>query len=201
MTFYHGSSIAGIAEIGAKSEINEREKAPVVYLTPNRAYALFYIRDLEVNFVTCGVTAAGYIRYDERFPDQLRMLYKGKSGYLYKCGESTDFKTTSTRGVWVTKNPVLVEGVEYIPDVYEEILKYEATGEVRVIRFETLTDGQKQDIFDMLVNYIYKNDMINQFTRKAEFYRNNFPDAWDYVVRHPDEKQTRIDEWNKRHRR
>ncbi len=63
---------------------------PVVYFTPNRAYALFYIRDREINWVTCGVKEDGVIRYDERFPDQLKTIYQGVSGYVY-------FRTNSLR--------------------------------------------------------------------------------------------------------
>src|SRR5450756_3047284 len=113
MIFYHGSSIANITEFETRSQTHDETKSSAVYLTPNRAYALLYIRDLEVNYVTCGVTAEGYIRYDDRFSEQMKTLYSGRSGCLYTCTDNGDFETTSTRGVWVSKSPVKVESVEY----------------------------------------------------------------------------------------
>ncbi|MDD4356665.1 MAG: hypothetical protein PHN98_05380, partial [Smithellaceae bacterium] len=64
MIFYHGSPIAGITELGTRSHTHDGTKTSAVYLTPNCAYALFYIRDLGINYVTCGVTEEGYILYD-----------------------------------------------------------------------------------------------------------------------------------------
>lgn len=109
-----------------------------ILLTPNRAYALFYIRDLEINFVTCSVAAEGYVKYFENFPDQLQTLYEGKCGFLYKCGIKDSFEETSEKDIWVSKKPVSVTAVEEIRDVYAEILKCEANGLVRVFSYETL---------------------------------------------------------------
>ena len=55
--FYHGSAAAGIATLETRGEKH------VVYLTDNRAYALFYLRDPQIDFVTCGVTRDGTVRY------------------------------------------------------------------------------------------------------------------------------------------
>lgn len=83
MTFYHGCSEGGIKVLTPRSASHDGSGRQVVFLTPNRAYALFYIRDRDINYVTCGVTDEGCIRYDERFSGQLETLYKGMSGYLY----------------------------------------------------------------------------------------------------------------------
>lgn len=61
MLCYHGSPIAGIETLSPPP-------GKVLYLTPVRAYALFYIRDLAVNHVTCGVLPGGVVRYDEQLP-------------------------------------------------------------------------------------------------------------------------------------
>lgn len=50
MTFYHGSPVANIIELGTRSFTHDETKSSAVYLTPNRVYALFYIRDLDVNY-------------------------------------------------------------------------------------------------------------------------------------------------------
>lgn len=198
MIFYHGSPVADITELGTRSFTHDDTKSSAVYFTPNRAYALFYIRDLDVNYVTCGVTAEGYIRYDERFSGQLKTLYSGRSGYLYKCVNNGSFEQTQTRDVWVSKNPIGIESVEFIPDVYKEILKYEATGDIKVIRYETLTDEEKHDIYRMIVCSLYKSGLTDKNTTKANFYRDNFSKAWEFVKSHPEMKQTILEEWEKR---
>lgn len=189
MIFYHGSPLAGITELGTRSVTHDQAKASVVYLTPNRAYALFYIRDLDVNYVTCGVTADGFIRYDERFPEQLRTVYKGKSGYLYHCAVGDGLEETSTRDVWVSHSPVPVGYTEFIPDVYEEILKYEETGQVKVMRYETLTAEQKQDVRDMILHSVYKYISKKTISKKAAFYKEHFQAEWNYALSHPEEEE------------
>ena len=55
---YHGSAAAGIQTLQARGEKR------VVYLTDNYVYALFYLRDPQIDFVTCGVTRDGTVCYD-----------------------------------------------------------------------------------------------------------------------------------------
>ncbi len=195
MIFYHGTSLPGITDLNSVSKTHDSLQSSAVYLTPNRAYALFYIRDIEINWVTCGVSEDGIICYDERFPGQLCTLYKGVSGYLYKCTDRGLFESTATRDVWVSKSSVPVEDAEFIPDAYEEILKYEKSGEVKIIRYETLSNEQKQGVYDMMVHYIYKLDLINSTAKKAEFIKENCPAAWRYVLSHPDMRQANLDAW------
>jgi hypothetical protein len=198
MTFFHGSPIAGITELGTRSRTHDETKSSAVYITPNRAYALFYIRDLEVNYVTCGVMEEGYIRYDERFSEQMKTLYSGRSGYLYSCTDNSGFEATSTRGVWVSKSPVRVESVEFIPDVYTELMKYEVSGDIKVMRYESFSDTEKHDIYEMIVWSLYKSGLTEKSSAKADFYRENFPNAWEYVKEHPEMKQDILNEWEKR---
>lgn len=198
MTFYHGSIIPGITELGTNSFTHDEAKTKAVYLTPNRAYALFYIRDLEIDHVTCGVTAEEFIRYDEQFPDQLKKLYQGVSGYLYHCNERDHFTLTKNRDVWVSEKPVVIESVEYILDVYAELLEYEGKGDIYVIRYNELTDERKQFYHDMALQYIYKRNFTGCSSKKAMFWRDNFPQAWEYAVKHPDDKQAVLDAWEER---
>lgn len=192
MVLYHGNSVCGIEELNPCSAAHDDPTSPVVYLTPNRAYALFYIRDREINYVTCGVTAEGYIRYDERFPEQLETLYKGMSGYLYRCKDNGALEPTSTRGVWLSKKPVEIESCEFIPDVYSEILKYEKSGDVKVIRYETLSDGEKHEVYKMIVRSLYKSGLTNVRSKKSDFYRKHFPEAWEFVKNNPQFKELYI---------
>lgn len=199
MTMYHGSPLAGITVLGTLSRTHGETTFSAVYLTPNRAYALFYIRDLEVNYVTCGVTKNGSIRYDEYFTGQLRTLYEGKNGFIYKCKNNDNFEKTSTNDVWVSKTPVTITDVEKISDVYAEILKCEAAGLIKVVRYETLSEKRKSEIYEMILHSIYMNNYPALASKKSMFYKENFPQAWNYAVAHPEQRSINLDEWDRRH--
>ena len=188
--FYHGTTVAGIKELASASN--------VVYLTPNKAYALFYIRDTDINWVTCGVTKNGIVQYDEQFPNQLPIVYNGISGYIYSCRENAAFEKSPTNDVWICKNPVSVDSAEYIHNVYDEIIKYEKSGDVNIIRYETLTDYKKLDIYDMMVHYIFKNNLLDSSSNQAEFIKKNFPDAWNEVKTHPENRQMILENWERK---
>lgn len=198
MTFYHGSIISGITALGKNSLTHDEARTRAVYMTPNRAYALLYIRDLEVNHVTGGVTAEGYIKYDEQCPNQLMKIYHGVSGYLYHCSKQEHFSLTKTRDVWVSAEPVAVESFEYIPDVFTELLNYEEKGDIKVIRYDDLTDEKKQFYYHMALQFIYKNNLTDCSSKKAVFWKNNFTQAWNYAVNHPNKKQAVLEEWEER---
>ena len=101
--YYHGITTPGITELWAK---------PIVYLTPNRAYALFYIMDKNINWVTCGVKEDGVVHYDEQFPNQLEKLYGGKSGFIYKSNDAELFTPGKSRGIVVSKSPIAITDYE-----------------------------------------------------------------------------------------
>ena len=68
--YYHASNIGNLTEIKPLSKLHGSGEA-VAYFTPIRAYALFYLRDMEINHVTCGVNKDGVVVYHEQFPNQL----------------------------------------------------------------------------------------------------------------------------------
>jgi len=187
--YYHGTTTPAITELKA---------SPIVYLTSNRAYALFYIIDKSINWVTCGVKEDGAVHYDERFPNQIEKLYSGKCGYLYGCNDTEGFTSGKSRDIVISHASVKVVSCEFIPDIYQEILKYEKTGAIVVNRYEYLTDNEKKDVFDMMVHNIIENDFFSANGGKAKFMKENFPDAWVYAVTHIADKPRIQAEWKKR---
>ncbi|MFR7745094.1 MAG: hypothetical protein ACLU3I_19010 [Acutalibacteraceae bacterium] len=88
MTYYHASPTGGL-------QILEPRKSPFfdkptqVCLTSLRAMALFYlIRNYEYAY---GYTRQGKLYFDDPFPDALKKLYAGRSGWLYIC-EDGDYE-------------------------------------------------------------------------------------------------------------
>lgn len=184
--YFHGTTMRGISELRAN---------PVVYLTPNRAYALFYIIDKSINWVTCAVKENGVVHYDEHFPEQLKKLYRKKSGYLYRCNGTATLIPGKSRDIVVSQSPVEVADYEYIPDIYQEILHYEKAGAIIIKRYGGLLEDEKKDIFDMIVHYIFKNDLLTVNGPKAVFIRDSFPGAWNYAMTHVADKYLIMKNW------
>ena len=175
--FYHASNIEGLKELLPLSTLhNSGEK--VCYITPVREYALFYLRDMVVNHVTCGVSKDGIVIYDEQFPNQLEKIYRGRSGYLYECSDDDRVSEGHAKGVWVLRRPVSISGVERVEDVYTEIICAERAGRVRVNRYETLSDARKTEIDEMMKDYIADSGFLTEDSPKARFFAENFPRAW-----------------------
>ena len=172
--FYHASNVGELKELLPLSTAHGSGDK-VCYFTPVRAYALFYLRDMEINHVTCGISESGVIVYNEQFPDQLKTIYQGRSGYLYTCENDGGIIAAHTNGVWAARQPIKVVNAEFIADVYAEILKAERSGEVSVVRYESLSDEKKREIIEMMKNYIVKNNLLKNDSRKARFFKDNFP--------------------------
>ena len=102
MTYYHASPAGGL-------QVLELRKSPYfdkptqVCLTSLRAMALFYlIRNYEYAY---GYTRQGKLYFDEPFPDALKKLYSGKSGWLYTCEEG-NYEKTEIPNEFVSSQPV-----------------------------------------------------------------------------------------------
>ena len=149
MPYYHGSPAGGIVSLVPPP-------GGVIYLTSCRAYALFYIRDLAVNHVTCGVAEDGAVVYDEQFPGQLRAIYAGRGGWLYIC-EGGGLVPGSSPWIATSDRVVSVVDAEHIPDAFEAIRREMDAGAVHVRRYEDKTEEQKRDITEMTVCTIFSN--------------------------------------------
>ena len=176
--FYHASSIGNLKELMPLS-IQHGDDNKVCYFTPIRAYALFYLRDMDINHVTCGVSGDGIVTYFEEFPNQLKKIYQGRRGYLYVCENSTQITAGHAKGVWVAAQPVIFSSVEHVEDVYAEILKSENSGNVRVIRYESLSDEKKSEIVDKWKSIFIENKFYSDNKAKSRFFSENFPQAWE----------------------
>jgi len=174
--FYHASNIGNLTEIKPLSKLHGSGEA-VSYFTPIRAYALFYLRDMEINHVTCGVNKDGIVVYHEQFLNQLQTLYQGRSGYLYIC-ENKNMELAHTNGVWAASQSLIPSKTEYVADVYAEILKAEESGAIHVVRYDSLPDEKKQEYVDMMKNVILKQGYLSSNSKKALFFKENFAEAW-----------------------
>ena len=179
---YHGSIIPGIINLEARSRLHATEQM-VAYLTDSIPYALFYIWDAahtgySSKYVTGGFRD-GLVFYEEQFPDQLRTFYQGVSGYLYRISASEAVHPVEHRdGLYYHIENAPVAETIFIPDVYAELLKYEAAGQLKVLRFSEQTDVRKAELTSMIAEYIRKNNFFDGGEEQRQFMQKYFPAAW-----------------------
>lgn len=187
--FYHASNIGNLKELLPLSTLHGNDEM-VCYFTPIRAYALFYLRDMEINHVTCGITKDGLPIYHEQFECQLETLYHGRSGFIYVCENNNNLITSNTNGIWIAKESVTILCEEFIPDVYAEILKIEQSGVIQIIRYNTLSEEKKIEITDMMKNSIIKHDYVNKINSpKSQFFKTHFSRSWEIALQEIDNIQ------------
>lgn len=173
MKLYHGTTVSGLEVLRAGSL--DRDGNPVLYLTDNFAYSLFYIRDREISFVTCGVGADGTVNYDEKFPDQLQILYRGMSGWVYEV--EVEAKPGKVNGIYITQGDAKITGKTYIPDVYEVIRSEIDRGTVKLLAYGDTTQAQRELNREGIVR-LFLSDR-NMLPKKEAFLRRHFPEAWE----------------------
>ena len=170
--FYHGSIIGGLNIILANAE-SHVDESKVAYFTTDRVYALACCRSRRENFVTMG-PRDGVQHYYERFPNQLRILYEGKRGFLYRPVSSDGFKNTKGN-TWESSVDVPVVLHESIPNVYVEILREETCGNVIIHRYAEIDpDEQKRH-----ANYIHDHLEDPLYEEYREFLFQHFSSLWD----------------------
>lgn len=184
---YHGSIAEKIKVLEAISILHGTDKK-VVYLTDNVPYALFYIWDSEHNcydgkYVTAFIKN-GMTFYEEQFPNQIERFYKGVSGYLYCIPKTKDFYAVDDRErMYYSQHAACVNKVIYIDDVYDELLKFEKLGELKIFRFNEQTEDKQNELIDKIAYLIAKKDFFKKDEMKADFYKRFNPKAWEKAKR------------------
>lgn len=184
---YHGSECIGITELEPRSKLHNTDKK-VLYLTDNIPYALYYIWDEKHNgynekHVT-GWINNGIAYYEEQFPDQLKTFYKGVSGYLYYTFKNSDIQFVEKRkGLYYSLKNTVVAKVIYILDVYEELLKYEASGKLKILRYKEQSERRQQELVDLIATDIVKANFFKDNGAKAQFMKKHFVKAWERAIK------------------
>lgn len=146
---FHGSCMGGLTAICANSP-SHMKKADVAYFTNSYVYALICCRLPEENFVTAGMRE-GKLHYYERFPNQLKVIYAGKRGYIYKADtDKTPLEETRPYS-FESMTDVPVDGCDYIEDVYEAISAEIKKGSLIVHRFEEIDPAEQKMMRDHIL--------------------------------------------------
>ena len=157
--FYHASPVKGLAQLEPRIS---NQDIPLVYFSRKRENVLVYLSNAvekycrETGFChegrwnkwgPYGFDKDGRMRLEEYYPDALRLTYEGVSGWIYMseavedCGVSLQIPDAVSSRI-----PVKVSGAEYVPDAYEAILKAEAEGSVRILRYDQIPEKMRERI-------------------------------------------------------
>ena len=186
MTYYHASPTGGLQLLEPRKTLYF-DKPTQVCLTPLRAMALFYIiRNYEYAY---GYTRQGKLYFDDPFPDALKKLYAGKSGWLYTCEEG-DYEKTEIPNEFVSAQPVRILGAEYIPDAYEAFLREQEAGNILLQGYEHFASDPEK----FAKKRAWLEKAISEEIRKKEiwktpdsdcarYYRENYPEIWKNILK------------------
>lgn len=167
--FYHASQVGGITCLEPRIS---NHKIPLIYFSDKRENVLVYLSNAiekyckETGFVyegawqkwgPYGFDQAGRQQLEEYYPNALKTTYKGVSGYVYQAETIVDSGfDTQIPNAFTSSEPVMVSGVEFIPDAYEAILQAERDGLISIIRYEDMSDSMKQWNVQMIMDE-YRN--------------------------------------------
>lgn len=177
---YHGSAVPGIERLEARSVLHGTDQK-IVYLTDNVPYALFYIWDEGVTgspgkHVT-GAVRGGTAYYEEQFPRQLERFYRGASGWLYSAPKTPEIRAVENReGLFYNLGNTPVQS-RHIPDVYEELLRHEAAGELVALRFEEQTQRRQDELIGLAAEAVVRADFYREDEVQRAFMKKYFARA------------------------
>ena len=181
MKYYHGSTLKGLTELRPHLSAGAHSQESRVYLTTSRQLALHYIWDtqrLGVKMPMLDIRKDGTLVFQEMFSGALEYLYKGVSGYIYHC--EGDFPADPAVPTSVITDAVVpIFDCEYIDDVYEHILQYEAQGKFVYEHYEDLPQWRIDVIRGQILRFIKRNDLIIETKHPSrKFIMEKFPQYW-----------------------
>ena len=178
MTYYHCTPTPGLTLLEPRQPENF-EKPKNVYMTTLLPMALMYgVRNYEYTY---GYTKEGQIYFSEYFPNELEILYRGKSASLYLCAPAT-VQTTRIPNEAVSDQPVPVLREIRIPDVCEALLEQERLGTLVIQRHGELTDKMRDWVQRVEADIIREKGLMGQESPMAEYYRSHYPESWALVA-------------------
>jgi hypothetical protein len=77
----------------------------------------------------------------------------------------------------------VVAKVNFILDVYEELLKYEALGKFKVLRYNEQSEKRQDELIDLIATDIVKADFFKGNEAKAQFIKKHFVKAWEKAIK------------------
>lgn len=183
MTLYHGSRTGGIGVL--KPNLADHDR-PYVYMSTLEVVAAFYLcSTVERPYYWFPYGFEGEIPiYHELYPDALREVSDGVSGYIYEVnadeGQVHPFKNIPCARL--ATEPIKPTGCAAVGNAYELFMKYMSESRMKLGRFEDKSAEELERWYSMIENYI-KEKRLPPDCSYTEFVRQKFPSVWERIYR------------------
>ncbi|MEX1378284.1 MAG: hypothetical protein AB1Z23_12540 [Eubacteriales bacterium] len=179
MKYYHGSIVPNLKTLYPFNTNNSLSQRDCVYLTDKKEMALLYIWVRKFAWLTYGFDKEGTVVFGETHKDALKEFYKDVKGYIYTVELDNALENdTSIRNVATVYSEVDVLGCEVIEDVYEEILKYEKQGRIKIRRYEQLSEKEHAKNREMILNTLKSGDLEKKDRALLAYIKMRFSDIY-----------------------
>ena len=176
MKLYHGSPINNIKKL--KPFISNHNNA-YVYATDNYILSILYSYNPLTRpngFYTYFFNKDNQLVYEEYFHDQLKEIYKGKTGYIYEIKDNNFTKLENIPWIYIAEKEIQTNRTIVIKDIYEEIIKLENEGKIIILRYQDQDEKQRKQNEKIIQNEIIKTPKSN--TNYLSFLNSNFPNLF-----------------------
>lgn len=179
---FHGSRTGGITLLEPRLADHER---PYIYFSTIEVVAAFYLCNAVERpyyWFPYGFSEEGIPVYDELYPDALREVSEGISGFIYTVeaeeSEILPFKNIPCARLGTV--PFKVKSCKEIPDAYALLMNYVKDGRLTVGKFEDKSEKELNWYYNKILEYISEKDMIKTpDCSYAKFVREKFPFVWE----------------------
>ena len=183
MKLYHGSNTGGVEVLEPRLADHDR---PYVYLTTIDVVAAIYLcnavdkPDYWFPYGFDGNDTAPV--YHELYPDALREVSDGVSGYIYEV-EADDSQLIPLPGIPCARlaaEPVRVTGCTRVENAWELFQAYVEQGKLRIGRYANKSGPELERWDAMLVGELEKKNLVqNPECSYARFIKEKFPQVWE----------------------
>lgn len=187
MRVYHGSRTGGIEILEPRIADHG---APYIYFSTIEAVAALYLCNAVERpyyWFPYGFTKGrpDMPVYDELYPNALREVSEGVSGWIYFADVEED-RVLPFRNIPCARlsvEPVRVDGAMEVPDAYGLLRRYEAEGKLKISRFEEKSERELQWYGRTIRDYMRGKQMhLMPECSYARFIRAKFPDVWEEFI-------------------
>lgn len=186
MILYHGSNTADIRVL--KPNLADHDR-PYVYMTTIEVVAAFYLCngvERPYYWFPYGFEGGSDIPvYHELYPNALKEVSEGVSGYLYEIHAQEDqvipFKSIPCARL--ATEPIEVSDCVRVENAYDLFLEYVKQGRMKIGRFEEKSKQQLGWWYSAVAEYMKEKNMIEtQDCSYAVFVKEKLLEAWEKYV-------------------
>ena len=178
--FYHGSIKDNLTQLDIISKCNEEPEKKCAYITDNYYYALFYLRNLDINVVTAWVDEDNIVHYEEQFKNQLKVIYNKTQGFVYSCKEKNF--TKSKNGIFYSLTPINLDQKLFIKNVYNEITLGINNKKIIVTKFDDASPERLKMLYMAIAQKILQYNFFQNNRNKQKFYKKYYHIAWKLAL-------------------